>query len=55
MRLLRVPVLADEWVGILFLIEVAEGVVDFAMLAFICTNYCFVSWSCRVRIEEYLL
>jgi hypothetical protein len=55
MRLLRVPVLADEWVGILFLIEVAEGVIDFAMLAFICTNYCSVSRSCRIRDEEYVL
>ena len=38
MRLLRVPVLAHEGVGVFVLIEIAESVVDFAMLAFVCPN-----------------
>lgn len=39
MRLLRVLVLAHERVGILLLIEVAEGVVNFSMLALVRTDY----------------
>jgi hypothetical protein len=39
MWFLRVPVLADEGVGIILLIEIAEGMVDLAMLALVCTNY----------------
>jgi hypothetical protein len=39
MRLLWVPVFAHERVGVLFLIKIAEGVVDFTMLTLIRTNY----------------
>jgi len=45
MRLLCVPVLAHEGVGVLLLIEVAKSVVDFAMFALIRTNYCMSAWE----------
>jgi hypothetical protein len=37
--LLWIPVLAHKGVGVFLLIEITECVVDFAMLALICTNY----------------
>jgi hypothetical protein len=37
--LVRVPVDADEGVRVVLLIEIAEGVIDFAMLALIRANY----------------
>jgi hypothetical protein len=40
MRLFRVPVLAHKRVGIFFLIEVAKGVIDFTVLALVCTDCC---------------
>lgn len=37
--LVWVPVLADEGVGVVLLIEIAEGVVDFTMFTLVCANY----------------
>jgi hypothetical protein len=34
-----VPVLAHKGVGVVLLIEITKGVVDLAMLAFVCTDY----------------
>jgi hypothetical protein len=45
MWLHRVPVLTHKGVGVLLLIEVAEGVVDFSMLALICTDYNVLAWA----------
>lgn len=38
MRLLGVPVLADVGIRVLLLIQIAECVVDFSVLAFVCSN-----------------
>jgi hypothetical protein len=55
MRLLRVPVLAHERIGVLLLIEVAESVVDFAMLALICTDcYLLVGHSRYMYVKMML-
>jgi hypothetical protein len=35
----RIPVLAHVGVGVVLLIEITKGVVDFAMLALVCTDY----------------
>jgi hypothetical protein len=43
-RLLRVLVLAHERVGVLFLIEITKGMVDFAVLTLICANCCALAW-----------
>lgn len=37
-RLLRVLILAHERIGVLFLIEITKGMVDFAMLTLVCAN-----------------
>jgi hypothetical protein len=42
-RLFWIFIFAYEGVGILLLIEVAEGMVDFTMLALVCTNYCLLA------------
>jgi hypothetical protein len=54
-RLRRVLVLACIWVGVFFLVEVAESVVHLPMLALICTNCIYVShrhrsWGGRAKL-----
>lgn len=49
-RLLRVLVLAHERVGVLFLIEITKGVVDFAVLTLVCADYCVLAW---ITLEMY--
>jgi hypothetical protein len=45
MRLRWVLVFAHEGVGIIRLIEIAESVVDLAVLTLVCTDYYMSAWD----------